>query len=377
MKVALVSAYDFAHPGGVANHILFLHKELLKIGHEAKIIAPYSRPRDSIKDKNIIAIGKPIPISSAGSIARITLSPMLSAAVQEVLDREKFDIIHLHEPLYSTLTLTVLNRSKAINIGTFHAFQKTRIPYHLVTPFFNGAVARLHGRIAVSEPARKFINGYFPAEYQIIPNGIDFKSFSTELPPVKGLRNGKLNILFVGRAEKRKGLNYLLQAYRKIKLEFPQTQLIVVGPGNRQKYEPTIKRMKLSDVIFTDYVPNEALPAYYQTADVFCAPATGGESFGIILLEAMAASRPIVASAIEGYSSLMSHGAEGLMVPPKDVDALAKALLELLKDESGRREMGLRGRHKSENYSWPNVAKTVNEYYLNVYNKFNKTGRYN
>jgi phosphatidylinositol alpha-mannosyltransferase len=229
----------------------------------------------------------------------------------------------------------------------------------------------------VSEPARKYIGRYFPAEYKIIPNGIDFKRFSTELPPIKGLRDGKLNILFVGRAEKRKGLNYLLQAYRKIKQELPQTRLIVVGPGNRQKYEPAVKRMKLDDVIFTDYVPNEELPAYYQSADVFCAPATGGESFGIILLEAMAASRPIVASDIEGYASVMSQGIEGLMVPPKDVTALAKALLELLKDEPGRREMGLRGQRKSENYSWPNVAKTVNEYYLSIYNKFNKTGRYN
>ncbi len=377
MKVALVSAYDFAHPGGVANHILFLHKELLRMGHEAKIIAPYSGPKDSIKDKDIIAIGKPIPISSAGSIARITLSPMLGAPVKEVLEREKFDIIHLHEPLYSTVTLTVLNRSKAINIGTFHAFQKTRIPYHLVSPFFKGAFNRLHGRIAVSEPARRFISGYFPAEYQIIPNGIDFKRFSAELPPIEGLRDGKLNILFVGRAEKRKGLNYLLQAYRKIKLELPQSRLIVVGPDNRQKYEPTVKGMGLEDVIFTDYVPNEELPAYYQTADVFCAPATGGESFGVILLEAMAASRPIVASDIEGYASVMSHGVEGLMVPPKDVEALAKALLELLKDEPARREMGLRGRRKSENYSWPNVAKTVNEYYLSIYNKFNKSRRYN
>jgi phosphatidyl-myo-inositol alpha-mannosyltransferase len=377
MKVALVSAYDFSHPGGVANHILFLHKELLKIGHEAKIIASYSVPENSIKDKDIIAIGKPVPISSAGSIARITLSPMLGASVKEVLEREKFDIIHLHEPLYSTLTLTVLNRSKAINIGTFHAFQKTRIPYHLITPFFKRSFDKLHGRIAVSEPARKYISRFFPSEYQIIPNGIDFKRFSTEMPPVEGLRDGKLNILFVGRAEKRKGLNYLLSAYQIIKLELPQTRLIVVGPGNRQKYEPVIKRMKLDDVIFTDYVPNEELPAYYQTSDVFCAPATGGESFGIILLEAMAASRPIVASDIEGYASVMSQGVEGLMVPPKDVDAIANALLGLLKDETRRREMGLRGRQKSENYSWPNVAKTVNEYYLNTYNKFNKTERHN
>ena len=127
--------------------------------------------------------------------------------------------------------------------------------------------------------------------------------------------------------------------------------------------------MALEDVVFTDYIPNDELPAYYQTCDVFCAPATGGESFGIILLEAMAASRAIVASDIEGYASLISDGVEGLLVPPRDIQGLANAIVTLLKDERKRREMGAQGLHKAERYSWSNIAKTINEYYICIHNE--------
>jgi phosphatidylinositol alpha-mannosyltransferase len=374
MKIALVCPYDFAHPGGVANHITFLSKELLKIGHEVIIITSSSGRGDLLENKNIITIGKPVSIRSAGSVARITLSPMLSSPVKAALERERFDIIHLHDPLYSTLSLTVLHHSKTINIGTFHAFQNTRIPYHIISPLFQGAFNKLHGRIAVSEPAKRFISRYFPAEYNIIPNGIDFKRFSTPLPPIENLRDGKLNILFVGRAEKRKGLNFLLEAYPLIKHEIPQSRLVIVGPETRQKYEHVARKMALEDVVFTDYVPNEDLPAYYQTADVFCSPATGGESFGIILLEAMAASKAIVASSIDGYASLISAGIEGLLVPPKDITALANAIIGLLRDEPKRREMGSHGRQKAEQYSWPNIAKMINEYYICIHNEL-KCGR--
>lgn len=369
MKIALVCPYDFAHPGGVANHITFLYKELQKTGHTVKIIAPYSGNSQSLENKDIITIGKPVPVPSAGSIARIVLWPRLSHPAKEVLEREKFDIIHLHDPLYSMTTLAMLRHSKATNIGTFHAFQKTRIPYHLISPRFQKSFDKLNGRIAVSEPARLFINGYFPAEYRIIPNGVDFKRFSTPLPPVEKLRDGKLNILFVGRAEKRKGLKFLLEAYPLVKREVPQSRLVIAGPETRRKYEPIARKMALQDVVFTDYIPNDELPAYYQTCDVFCAPATGGESFGIILLEAMAASRAIVASDIEGYASLIDDGVEGLLVPPRDIQALARAIVTLLQDKGKRREMGAHGLKKAERYSWANIAKTINEYYIYIHNE--------
>jgi len=168
--------------------------------------------------------------------------------------------------------------------------------------------------------------------------------------------------------EKRKGLRYLLGAYKRVKQELPNSRLVVVGPGKHEQYEKLVNKANMQDVVFTGYVPNEALHRYYQTADVFCAPATGEESFGIILLEAMAASKPIVASAIDGYSSVMRHGVQGLMVPPRDEQALASALIQLLSDKSLRLEMGARGRQKAEECSWPNVAKRVLEYYMRLLN---------
>jgi phosphatidylinositol alpha-mannosyltransferase len=230
-------------------------------------------------------------------------------------------------------------------------------------PFVMRWFKKLDGKIAVSEPALKFISKHFPGDYQIIPNGIDLEHFSAAVPLIERFCDGKLNILFVGRPEKRKGLRHLLGAYKEVKRELPNTRLIVVGPGTRQEYEGLVQKAKLEDVVFIGYVSYEDLPRYYKTADIFCAPATGEESFGIVLLEAMAAATPIVASAIEGYASVMSHGGEGLLVPPQDERALATAIIRLLDDKSQRHEMGARGRLKVEEYSWPKVAQRV----LNLY----------
>jgi phosphatidylinositol alpha-mannosyltransferase len=365
VKLALVCPYDYAYPGGVAIHVANLYQQFKDVGHDVRIIAPYSGPSWSIGSKDIIPIGKPVPIPSGGSIARVTISPVLASPVRAILDRERFDIIHIHEPLCSTLTLTMLNLSKAINVGTFHACHHKPRGYQIISPFMMGLFKKLHGKIAVSKPAMEFVGRYFPGEYEIIPNGIDVARFSTPSPPIEGISDGKLNILFVGRPEKRKGLRYLLSAYKKVKKELPQSRLVVVGPGT-ERYESEARKLALEDAIFTGYVDNEKLPAYYQSADIFCSPATGGESFGIILLEAMAASKPIVASAINGYASVMSDGVQGILVPPKEKDALADALIRLLSDHDLRREMGNKGRQKAEECDWPNVAGRVNQHYTKL-----------
>ncbi len=368
MKIALVSPYDYAYPGGVVIHIAHLYEQFTGMGHDVRIITPYSGSRDSLDSQDIIPMGRPVPIPSGGSIARATLSPMLSSPVRAILERERFDIIHLHEPMGSTLTILTLRVSNTINVGTFHACHSGTMGYRIMSPFVMRWFSKLHGKIAVSKPAMDFIGKHFPGEYAIIPNGIDVEHFSTAVSPIDRFSDGKLNILFVGRLEKRKGLRYLLGAYKRVKQELPNTRLIVVGPGKHQKYEKLVRKANLKDVVFTGYVPNEDLHTYYQTADIFCTPATGEESFGIILLEAMAASKPIVASAIEGYASVLSHGVEGLMVPPRDEQAIASALIKLLGDETLRREMGARGRLKAEECSWPNVAGRINEYYTSLLN---------
>jgi phosphatidylinositol alpha-mannosyltransferase len=370
MKIALVSPYDFAFPGGVANHISGLEQNLTRMGHEVKVIAPASKAVPSFGNR-FIPIGKPRPIPANGSICRVTISPWLSSRIKPVLDAEKFDIIHLHEPLMPMLCTTVLRLSQTVNVGTFHA-HGGRPGYNfgkpVITVLLRRWFSRLNGRIAVSKSAMEFANKYFPADYTIIPNGVDLEHFSADVAPIDRFCDGKVNIVFVSRLEKRKGLIYLLKAYQKVKREFPNCRLIVVGPGTRlrNKYEKWVAETGTRDVVFIGYISYDELPRYYRTADIFCAPAISGESFGIILLEAMAMGKPIVASNIEGYASVVTDGAEGLLVPPKDEKALSQALISLMNDESLRQQMGAKGKVKALDYSWQQVAQRVYNYYLKV-----------
>jgi len=269
------------------------------------------------------------------------------------------------------LCSAVLRFSNTVNVGTFHACEG-KPGYNVARPISTWMIRRrvhkLHGRIAVSKPARDFHAKHVPGHYEIIPNGIDLERFTMDVSPFEEYRDGKLNILFVGRLEFRKGVNYLLKAYLRIKSEFPNSRLLIVGPGTRlrKRYERWVEKNRLEDVIFIGYVTSDDLLRYYQTADIFCAPATSRESFGIVLLEAMAMGKPIVATNISGYASVATDGEDSLLVPPQNDRELARALTGLLSDENLRREMGARGRQKAERYSWEHVAQRVLDYYMAV-----------
>ncbi len=369
MKIALVSPYDFAYPGGVTNHISSLEHYLTKMGHMVKVIAPASKAVSTFGDR-FIPVGKPRPVPSSGSIARVTISLRLAPRIKAILDEEKFDIIHLHEPLCPMLCTTVLRLSQTANVGTFHAYGS--IGYSLTKPlntlFLKRWFRKLHGKIAVSKPAMELVNKHFPGYYTIIPNGVDLDCFSSAVSPIDEFGDGKINILFVGRLEKRKGLDYLLEAHKRIKQEIPNSRLIIVGPGTRlrNKYEKRVAQNGLKDVVFVGYVAHDELPRYYKTADIVCAPATGKESFGIVLLEAMALGKPVVASNIDGYASIMTHGVEGLLVPPKDEKAFAQALVSLMANESLRQQMGARGRLTAGGYDWKHIVQRIFDYYVKV-----------
>ncbi len=371
MKIGLVSPYDFAYPGGVVNHISALEQYFTKMGHQVKIIAPASKAVPDLGDKFIL-IGKPRPIPASGSIARITISLRLASKIKKVLAEEKFDVIHLHEPFMPMLCSAVLRFSdNAANIGTFHACHGSP-GYNFGRPISTLMLKRrrrkLVGKIAVSKPAMDFARKYVPGYYNIIPNGIDVEHFSPDVSPIDEFCDGKLNILFVGRLEKRKGLNYLLKAYKQIKQEIPNSRLIVVGPGTRfhRKYQWQVRRAGLKDVVFVGYTSYDELPRYYKTADIFCSPATGQESFGIVLLEAMAVGTPVVASNIEGYANVITHGVDGLLVPPKDARKLAQTLISLMSDEPLRQQMRTKGLLKAKEHRWENIAQKVLSYYMRV-----------
>ena len=368
MKIALVSPYDFAFPGGVGRHIINLERHFTRMGHEVKIIAPVKRKKASELGENFIRIGSPFPLPASDAIMRISISMHLAPKIKEVLAREKFDVIHLHEPFVPMLCSATLRFSNTVNVGTFHAAQG-KPGYEFGKPIstwmLHSRARKLHGHIAVSVPAMHYANMYVPAEYEIIPNGIDTHYFRPDVKPMEQFMDGKLNIVFMGRLEFRKGLNYLLKAFLEVKKQMPNTRLIICGPGVRlrKRYESWVERNKLQDVVFTGMVSHQDQPRYYRTADIFCAPNTGRESFGLILLEAMATARPIVATSIEGFAAVVTHGEEGLLVPPETVKPLADALLTLLNDKDRREKMGQKGFATAQKYDWEGIAQRVLAYY--------------
>ena len=367
MKIALVSPYDYPYPGGVTNHVKQLHREFTCLGHDVRIMAPSSNRNLEREVADVYRIGNVRRIPANGSIARITLSFRLSRRVREVLAYEKFDVIHAHEPLMPSLPPTVLKYSDAVNIGTFHAYRGSYYGYFYGRPVLRRAFRQLDGRIAVSRSAKRFVRQYFMAPYRIIPNGVEVTRFDrTQVSPLSQYQDGRPNILFVGRPEKRKGVGYVLRAYPLVKAAFPNARFIVVGAGNwhDSPYRAYIERHNLRDIEVVGRVSDEDLPRYYRSADVLACPATQGESFGIVLLEGMASGLPIVASDIEGYRQVVSDEREALLVPPRDERALADAICTLLQDAPMRAEMGARGVATASEYSWQRVAEQVLDFYV-------------
>jgi phosphatidylinositol alpha-mannosyltransferase len=297
-------------------------------------------------------------------MARITLSPTVTWRVREFLQKEPFDVIHFHEPLTPMLPLGVLLHSKTVNVGTFHAARPNHVLYHYTKAILDMFFAKLDARIAVSEAAREFVDGYFPAEFDIVPNGIALDQFVPDAPPIPELMDGRRNILFVGRYnEARKGFRYLVRAMPRIKSVFPDARLVVVGHGDPSRHQRFLEQNGVEDTVFAGYVESADLPRYYASCDVFCAPSTGRESFGLILLEALATGKPVVAGANAGYSAVIRSGIDGLLVEPKDAQGLALSIVRVLADAELREQLRTNGLERVKQFSWEVVAQQVLEVY--------------
>jgi len=368
MKIALVTPYEYPYPGGVTEHVSHLDHWFRAWGHEVKIIAPCRKETPDVAS-NVIRMGTTIiAVPFAGSVSRVSLSPRIYRPVKRLLEEERFDIIHLHEPLMPALPLFVLRHSHTINVATFHAYREKRHwGLETLRPVLQPLYDKIHGRICVSHAALDLISRYFPGAYHVIPNGIDLQDFGGgQVRPIEKYRDGRPNILFVGRLEKRKGFRHLIRAFPYIVEAVPDARLIVAGAYSKEDKEPFVRYARihgLRSIRFVGRISAADLPRYYNTCDVFCAPSTGFESFGIVLLEAMAAGKPIVATNILGYRSVMQHGQEGLLVEPENERALADAIIQLLRDPALRQEMGERGRRKAAHYDWPIVASQVLDLY--------------
>jgi phosphatidylinositol alpha-mannosyltransferase len=373
MKIGLVCPYIYPESGGVAQHVRFLYENLRLRGHDVRIITASHGPQRA-SEGDILRIGVGISMPTNGSVGTLTFSPRYLSQVRDVLARERFDLLHFHEPFVPFLSLFLLRESNSVNVATFHAYAGFSPSYELGSRVMGGYARRLHGRIAVSAAARHFIDRFFPGDYKVIPNGVDVPRFASAVP-LSRWRDGTPNVLFVGRLEPRKGVLDLLKAHRILRRTGSGNRLLIVGSGPQEREARRyVATRGLQEVEFLGRVSDAEKAQLFRTVDVFASPATGGESFGIVLLEAMAAGAPIVASDIHGYKGVVRRGREGLLVPPHEPKQLAQAIARLLGDPDLRAEMAAAGQARAEAFSWPRVAARVEEYYGFVIRRLAATG---
>jgi phosphatidylinositol alpha-mannosyltransferase len=362
MRIALVCPYDWSVEGGVKTHIRELAAHFRDWHHEVALFAPASDRAAAAAECTVM--GKPRNFRASGSVQRITFS-WKSPAVKAVLAEGDFDVVHLHEPLMPLLPYHFLRYSNAVNIGTFHAARdKGNRIYGYTRPLTRRWFRKLDGKIGVSPAAVSLVSRYFNGYFNVIPNGIDHEFWSRPRARRPDLDDGRRNILFVGRPEKRKGLKYLLRAFLTLRETRDDIRLVVVGAGDFHRYERLMRGR--DDVVFRPNVPYAELPTYHHSADVFCAPNTGNESQGYVLMEALAAGRPTVASNIEGFAGVVTDGVHGLLVKPKDHRALAEGIARILDNPDLAAALAHNASLHAELYSWDKVARRVMSYYERI-----------
>jgi phosphatidylinositol alpha-mannosyltransferase len=348
VRIALVCPYSWTVPGGVQSHVLGLAQALRERGHEADILAPADGPVDL---PGFVAVGRSLPIRDNGSKVRVALGPAAAVRVVRALSRGGYDLAHLHEPMIPVTCLSALLSARIPLVGTFHMYASGPRWYRPFSPLARRAVPRLAARIAVSEAALRHVSRTVPGEYHVIPNGIDTRAFACEGP-----RHGN-RIIFIGRSERRKGLPVLLDAFGALPGE-PLLDLVGVERPALARVGRHLPADVLARVRAHGRVSDAERTRLLAEADVLCAPSLRGESFGIVLLEAMAAGLPVVASSIPGYIDVASDSC-GRLVPPGNREALEAALAELLTDAALRERLGAEGRRLAARYDWSQIVERV------------------
>ncbi len=367
MKVGVVSEFYYPLWGGVSEHIRAVGNALAARGHEVTVITSHMPGKNGNAGPRVLRLGRSVPVRYNNSLSRFSVGWRLGGEMRELLAAEDFDVLHLHSPLQPTLTHLALEHARCPVVATFHSYY----PRDLLAETFRAplrrrlAPARL--RIPVSQAALRPVERLFPGDYRIIPNGVDYALFAEAEPAgLSGLDPERLRILFVGAMVKRKGLPLLLRSFARLVAARADVDLLVAGDGpDRRRIEAALPAALAGRVHFLGAITDrEQLAATYAAADIFCAPSLGRESFGMVLLEAMAAGLPVVGFDIEGYRDVVSHGVDGLLVEPGNEKALADALRYFLEHREARRRYGERGREKAAGLDWSEIARRVEAVYL-------------
>jgi len=367
VRIAVVTQPYYPQNGGVSEHVHHTALELRRLGHEVDVVTSRFRThRESTE--GVLRIGRNILLPHLGALANVNAGLGLGRDMDRIYRRGEYDVVHVHEPLSPTLPLVAIERAPedAVVVGTFHASARRGVGYRVARPFLRRYAERLDGRIAVSHAARRFVSRYFDDDYRVVPNGVDPARFHPRVAPLDGVASDRPTILFVGRFVPRKGGQVLFRALPDIVRAVPDLRVLVVGDGPLEPWYRRLARRSGAEVVFLGPLPAREIPRAYRTADLFVAPSTGQESFGIVHLEAMACGVPIVASDIDGYREVLDDGREALLFPNRDEGALAGAAVRVLADRRLARSMGAAGREKAERHAWSGIARELESVYLDL-----------
>ena len=367
MKIGIICPYNmFSFAGGVSDGVINLHKQLILKGHTVKIITPRPRNYSDEPPKDYILLGRSAKMNTPFDTMVDIGFQADGDEIQTILDSENFDILHFHEPWVPVLSRQILSRSKAINVATFHAklpesiLSKSII--NTVVPYTKSILNYIHMFTAVSDAAAEHLRTLTKEEIITVPNGIDYERFKNT--SVHKDESKQKTILYLGRLEKRKGVEYLITAYRKLREYHDDVKLVIAGNGvKRKNLERLVKQYKIPDVSFTGFVPEDDKPMLMKQADLFCSPAPYGESFGIVLLESMAVGTPVVAGNNSGYSSVLTgRGRLSLVTPTATEDFYQR--LELLLYDKEIRKLWINWANESiKQYDFEHVANMYEQVY--------------
>jgi len=356
IKILQVSDSYYPDPGGVSEVLHHLTKTLRNRGNEVHILTG-DHP-DAKEEKGVTRLGKRMSIHANKSEINWTFSPGLFPKVKRFIDENSFDVIHTHGPFAPNISFLALLYSDAVNVATFHTSFSGFNYYKLSKLFFTPLSKKINGSICVSKHALEEIYPHFPkGNYRIIPNGVDISRFNPDGKRLKEFSDRKI-ILFLGRLDPRKGLQVILKAFPLIKKEIPDAILLVAGKGVPPENLP--ENLKGS-IIFKGMIPNDMVPVYYRSADLYCSPAIYGETFGIVLLEAMSCGTPVIASDIDGYREVIPD--KGMLFEKGNPESLAGKAISILKRNSEARRIGRIGLETAKKYDWQNVAEKTENFY--------------
>lgn len=372
MKIGIVCPYNIFKGGGVREYVMGLQEGLMAAGHKAYVITPQPRDYKGPKVPGIIMVGGATPIRSFHTYAQVSAS-VDTESLEEVLQEQNFDILHFHEPWVPMLSRQILTRSNAINIGTFHAAMSERrtskTVEKVITPYTKSILSYLDILTAVSPVATNYAKSLTNRKIHIIPNGINTAKYKKSDEHTHQMKKTK-TILYVGRLEKRKALKYLIEAFGLINQIHKQYKLEIAGEGpDKEKIQELIKERGITNVNFLGHITEDEKIKLLQTADVFCSPAYYGESFGIVLLEAMASGCVVVAGSNPGYESVMTGSGQISLVNPKDTKEFARRLLLMASDPGLRNHWLNWATAEVEKYDYANIVSQYIKLYELAYAK--------